>query len=501
MNSIIFLSLIAVFALFFIILIFRVLSWRRIVPTNVVHIVQQGKNTISYGVGKPGGNVYYEWPKWLPKFGVEVRNLPVSNFNVDLHDYAAYDKDRLPFMVDVKAFFRIDDTNKAAEKVASFEELQKQLVDVVKGSVRSILAKEALHHIMEERSIFGTKFTEDVNKDLANWGVIAIKNIELMDIRDAKESKVIDQIMQKKMSAIDAESRIEVAMNKKKATEAELERSKEIEITRAETNQLSEEAKAKSEQAIGIAKAETIKQTGIAEQKSLADVAEAAQKTAAKEMEIVKTKQVRQAEINKESQAINAEATKQTAIIKAEGEKQSASINAEANKIVVETGAAANLLAKQKEAEGIKAAGLAEAEIIAAKGLSEAEAKKQMELASVTAQSTLAKEIGENKPYQEYLINLKQIEVQQVIGVENAKSMGLALSQADLKLLVNSGDVHSGLSKFSDLFSSKGASQLNGIFETLQQTEGGKQIAELAKGFLGTGDSTATPTTPVAPKK
>ena len=48
-----------------------VFSLRRIVPTNVVHIVQRGDKTVSYGVGK-GSNVYYEFPKWLPKIGVEV---------------------------------------------------------------------------------------------------------------------------------------------------------------------------------------------------------------------------------------------------------------------------------------------------------------------------------------------------------------------------------------------------------------------------------------------
>lgn len=64
-------------------LIIYIFSLRRIVPTNVVHIVQRGSDTVSYGVGK-GSNVYYAFPKWLPKFGVEVRELPVSNFDIDL---------------------------------------------------------------------------------------------------------------------------------------------------------------------------------------------------------------------------------------------------------------------------------------------------------------------------------------------------------------------------------------------------------------------------------
>jgi flotillin len=240
-------ALIGIFVLIY------VLSLRRIVPTNVVHIVQRGNQTVSYGT-KKSSNVYYEWPKWLPKLGVTVRVLPVSNFDIELRRYEAYDKDRVPFVVDVKAFFHIADTNVAAEKVESFEELKGQLENVVQGAVRSILAKSKLEEIMEERSIFGKQFTEAVNVDLKNWGVEAIKSIELMDVRDADGSHVIQQIMAKRMSAIDMESRTEVAKNTKLAQQAELMARQEVDVTKAETERIAGEAQAQSQQAIGIAK-------------------------------------------------------------------------------------------------------------------------------------------------------------------------------------------------------------------------------------------------------
>jgi flotillin len=108
-----------------------------------------------------------------------------------------------------------------------------------------------------------------------------------------------------------------------------------------------------------------------------------------------------------------------------------------------------------------------------------------MELASVMAQTTLAQEIGENKPYQEYLIRVKEVEVSQVIGVAQYESMAKALAAADLKLLVNSGDVHSGIGKLSDLFTSKGASQLNGLVEGLKQTEEGKGLMSMLNSLTG----------------
>jgi flotillin len=450
-----------------------IFSLRRIVPTNVVHIVQRGNQTVSYGT-KKSSNVYYEWPGWLPKLGVTVRVLPVSNFDVELRRYEAYDKDRVPFVVDVKAFFHISDTNVAAEKVESFEELKAQLENVVQGAVRSILAKSKLEEIMEERSVFGKQFTEAVNADLQNWGVEAIKSIELMDVRDAEGSQAIHQIMAKRMSAIDMESRIEVAKNQKAAKQAELEAKKEVEVTTAETEKIAGEARAQSQQAIGIAKAESVKKTGIAEQQSISDIAKAERSTAEQQMEVVKINQIKQAEIDKER-----------AIINAEQEKKKMEIQAEADKYRIETEAAAALEAKRKEAEAVKTLGTAEAEIIKAKGISEAESRKAMELAGVTAQTTLAKEIGENKSYQEYLIRVKEVEVSQIVGVAQYESIAKALSEADLKLLVNSGDVHSGIGKLTDLFSAKGASQINGLIEGLKQTEEGKNLISLLNGLSG----------------
>lgn len=460
----------------FVALLIYVLSLRRIVPTNVVHIVQQSYKTVSYGVGK-GSNVYYEFPKWLPRWGVEVRELPVSNFGVDLPKYSAYDKDRVPFEVDVKAFFHIADTNKAAEKVESFQDLLLQLNNVVQGAVRSILAKSKLEQIMEERSMFGQLFTEAVKDDLSSWGVEPVKSIELMDVRDAQGSNVIHQIMAKRISAIDMESRTEVAKNTKSAEQAELEARKDVALTAAETERIAGQAQAASIQAIGIANAEATKNTGIAEQTSISEIAKAEKLTAEEKMEVVKVNQIRQAEINKEN-----------AIINSEQAKRQVEIAAEADKFKIETQAKAELEAKKNEAEATRTVGEAQADVIKAKGLSEAEAKKQMELANVTAQTTLAKEVGENESYQNYLIKIRDIEITGEVNKVQYQSLATALGGADLKLLVNSGDVNSGLGKFSDILSSKGGAVANGLIESLKQTPEGAGILSILS-RLGKGNT------------
>jgi len=445
-----------------------VLSLRRVVPTNAVHIVQRGKQTVSYGVGQESGNVYYEFPEFLPVIGVAKRSLPVSNFDIELRAYSAYDLDRVPFLVDVMAFFHIANPNKAAEKVEDFVELRGQLTDVVRGAVRSILAKSNLEDIMEERATFGKQFTEAVKADLESWGVESVKSIELMDVRDEAGSQVIHNIMAKKKSAIEKESREEVAQNNQLAEQAELQARQKVAVTKANTEKIAGEALAQSNQAIGVAKANSAKASGIADQAALSDIAQAARSTAEQEMEVVKVNQIKQAEIDKEN-----------AIILAEQEKRKLEIAADASKYNVEIAAQAKLEAAKRDAEGTKEVGFAEADVVLANGTSLAESKKLLELARVVAELTLAKDIGENKEYQDYLIRQAEVDVSKVVGIAQQEALGLALSKADLNMIVNSGDVNSGISGFADLLSSKGGTQVSGLIEALKQTPEGKKVLGL----------------------
>lgn len=457
--------------------IFWLLSLRRIVPTNVVHIVQRGQKTTSYGVGK-GSNVYYKFPTWVPALGVEVRELPVSNFEIALEEYSAYDQDRVPFVVDVMAFMRIDDTNVAATRVSSFHELSEQLTFIVQGAVRSILAKSKLEEIMEERPKFSEAFTNAVSDDLKGWGVAHVKGIELMDVRDERGTTVIQSIMAKRISGIDMESRTEVAINNKTAQQAELEARKEVALTAADTEKISGEAEARSRQAIGIADAEAAKKTGIAKQEAISDIAKAEALAKEQEMDVIKVAEIRQADIDKA-----------TVIINTEQAKREIEILAEADQFKIELDATAALNAKIKEADAIKAVGVAEADVISAQGIAQAEAEKLSGLANVTPQITLAQEIGDNEGYQEYLTKVKEIDVSGEVQKIQYESLASALNGADLKLLVNSGDVHSGLGKFSDILSAKGGSQMNGLLESLKQTPEGSKLLEFVNNLTASDEA------------
>jgi flotillin len=413
--------------------------FRTVVSTNDVHIVQSAKNTVSFGKGQQAGNVYYAWPYWVPVIGIRTIRLPVSVFNVSLKDYSAYDIGRVPFHIDIMAFFRIEDSNVAAQRVSTQQELHGQLSAILQGACRSILAQSDIEHILEGRSKFGQLFTEAVTDQLTAWGVVNVKSIELMDIRDAEGSKAIANIMEKKKSLIERDSRTTVAENKRLAQEAEIIAAREVSIRDQE-----------AQEAVGIRTAAKEQAVGIAKEKSHQEIAMQAAITTEKNMAVNRVELVRGAEIERERQIVAADQQKQTLAIKAEGDKKQTVLIAEGH-----------LQRAKLEAEGIQANGAAVAE-----------ADRLKQLASVTAQTTLAEKIGENERYQNYLLGVRGIEAQQQIGVAQAAALG----KAQIKVIANAGSVDDGVKDARELLSSRGGTRLGAMVEAFAQTDVGKAV-------------------------
>ncbi len=428
--------------------LFLAVIWRRVVPTNMVHIVQSSKSTVSYGRGQSAGNTYYEFPAFIPIVGVTVTQFPESVFDLNLKDYDAYDVDRLPFLVDVRAFFRVSDSQIAAQRVSNFAELQGQLGGVLQGAVRSVLAQYTLDHIMSDRATLGKQFSDVVDAGLKEWGVSTVKTIEFMDIRDARDSQVIHNIMAKKKSFIEMESRIEVANNMQAAETKEIEAKRQIALSNTE-----------AQQQVGIRNAEMEKTVGIAKEKSNQEIQLEAKTTTERQMEVRKVEEVKTAEIARD-----------VAVVKAEQDKSVQVVNAEAEKEATATIAAGKLDATKKDAEGIAAVGTAKAE-----------AEKAMLLAPVNAQMVLAKEIGGNQGYQAYLIEVRKVEATQAVGVE----MAAAMAKADLKVIANSGSVQNGVASLGDIFTPAGGTSIAGMLEALSQTDSGKALIDGVTAKLG----------------
>lgn len=437
-------------ALLFVMTVFTAVAFRIVVQTNEMHIVQSASSTVSYGKDQPAGNVYYRWPSWIPVFGVSTIKLPVSVFDQRLDGYAAYDKGRVPFVIDIMAFFRVTDSNVAAQRLHSFQDMMAQLASILQGAVRTILAQSEIEEILEGRGKFGEMFTKEVDHQLEQWGIQTVKSIELMDIRDANDSKVIANIMQKKKSFIEMESRSAVAENKRRAETAEIEAQRAVKVAEQDAYLL-----------IGQRTADQEREVGISREKAKQAVQEQAALTATKLMAVKQVEAVRAAEITRDVQVVAAEQQKKTTVINAEGHKaaQITIAEAEQQKLTL-------------EAEGMLQQTLKHAQGIEAEGRAKGEAEKAIQLASVTAQTTLAKEIGGNPGYQTYLINVRQIEANQIVGVEQAK----ALESADVKIIANSSGPVEGIKSVMDLLTPKGGTQLGAMVEAFAGTEAGQAV-------------------------
>ena len=308
-------------AAFLLLVVIVAMLFRIVVPTNEVHIVQSAKKTMSYGKDTGNGNTYYKFPSWTPIIGVTTIELPVSVFSINIDSYEAYDLGRLPFVLDLTAFFRVSDSNLAAQRVENFQDLRAQLSNIIQGSVRSILSSRRLEDILQIRSELGDDFTKAVGEQLKSWGIEPVKNIELMDIRDTGESKVIKNIMAKKISLIEKESRVEVANNQKDAQIAEIEARQLTEIRDQEAKKL-----------VGLKTVENEREVAISKEQANQLVKEQQKVTQEKHMEVIRVQQVRQAEITKDTEIVKAEQEQKKVEIDALARKNAKIRDAEADK-------------------------------------------------------------------------------------------------------------------------------------------------------------------------
>ncbi len=491
------LGVVAAIVLVVIIAIIVAAKYRTVVPTNMVHIVNSSSGRRVYGKDSEFGNTYYSFPDWIPKIGVNVTQFPTSNFGVELLDYAAYDHKRLPFQVDVQAFFVMENADIVSQRVSDFRELKDHLQKIVSGAVRKVTASLPLERILSARSELSLEFDAEVSEQLKDWGVKAVNSIEFMNIKDANGSTVIQDIQQKEESRINRESREVQAENEQAAKIKEIEAQRKVAMEQENAAQQVGTRTAEKNQAVGIAQEQS--KQAVAEQNKLTTeknmevkrIEETRAAEIAKEVALTQAEQKRQEiTINAESQKVaeitEAEAEKQKQVLAAQAAKEAAELKAEADKIAVQKKAEAEKLAVERKAEADqksvqlsseaqleadkrKAEGtlaIQDAEAVGIKkiGTAKADAEKEMQMASVTAQTELANQIGDNESYQTYLLQVKQIEVNGEIGIAQAK----ALESANIQIVGGSG--------------TDGGLSLGGMLTGLVATDAGKAIVERVAG-------------------
>lgn len=425
-------------------------AYRRVVPSNQVHIVQSSKKSEVYGIGREAGNAYYAWPSFIPGIGVVVSTFSEAIFPITLTRYLAYDSAKVPFVIDVSAFFCVRDAKIVAHRVSNHNELKSQLENVLEGAVRRVLASNTLEVIMESRSVLGSQFSDEVSANLSEWGIETAKTIEFKDIGDATGTNVIANIMAKDVSRIELESRIAVAGNRRAAEIAEINAKREIDVQRQDAMQ---------HVSMRTAEKETI--VGVAQERSVQEIKAEIMKTTERELDIQRMTEIRTAEIKREVSKVATQEMQDNAVIKAETEQKTRLTSATSEKETASIIAEGNLIKSRNEAAGLEAVGNAKAAV-----------EKALQMAPVSAQTELANQIGSNQEYQNYMVRIREVEKEEKIGI----AMAAALENADLKVIANTGDVKTGVTSLSSLLSPTGGVAIGGALEAFANTPTGKMV-------------------------
>lgn len=481
---------------------FTSMAFRRVVPTNMIHIVQSSKSRKIYGTIKGAevevpseGNTYWEWPRWIPFIGVAVTEVPTSIFDITLKDYEAFDSDKLPFNVDVIAFLRVINPLLVAERVDNTSSLAEQVRAVIQGCVRSTMATDQIENIMGARETLSKVFSEAVSKQLGEWGLVLAKSLEFNDIRDSKDSKLIRNIVDKQRARIESESRIQVAEHNQKASLAEADAAKAVALRK---EQVAQET--------GIRAAERLQAVGMADQESKQAVLQASQETATREVELRRVSELGSAEVNRKVAEVQARQHQEVAAINAETQSKVARVNAEADANVARVSAEADakvaLVAAEAEAtssvaiaRGKSEAAALEAQGIEAIGKAKAASEEALLMAPVTAQVELAEKIGSNQQYQEFLIRKEQVAANMQVGLEQAR----AIAGADLKIIANSSDVSKGLTGLGSIVSTQGGFDLASALTAMSSTEEGADVLGGLVKFLSNPKLVGVAGAPVTP--
>ncbi len=443
----------------FIVFIIIAVNLRKVVSTNEVHILQKGKRTIIKGKDFEEWNVYYNFPQWMPWFGVSVTKLPLYVFDIKLEKYQAYDNGKIPFDVDVTAFFIIKDPELAAKRVADFEELKLQLKEIVKWSIRKTLSQYDIQEIMEARGDLATKFYEEITQAVKEWWV-DLKNIEFMDIIDAEWFEVIRNLLEKKRKAIESDSKNEVARKNRDIEIVEAQAKKEAEVKRIENEKEAKLAQIEADKLTRTQEVEKEKLIRLQEEESKKQIFEKQKETKQKELDIKLLEEEREAEIQKVKEIIDAEKSKEIDIKNAEAKARTIELDAEARARAVELDAEAKQGAVEKE-------WLAKAKSIDYIGT--AEAKNKMEMAkalNMFSQTTL-----------EYLTQELNLKYNTKVDLEKAK----ALEKADIKVISTGANGDEGMNSFMDLFTSKGGANVWAMVESFKNTVWEEKFNEIAK--------------------
>ncbi len=419
---------------FLVILVIVLMVLRRVVPPNRADVVVRRSGTKVYS-GDPtlgeqlpgegvafeyGGATYWYVPRFIPRWGMHVRMMPLTMMEIQVVDQVTFAKDNPQFVCDLSLYCRIVNVPTAAARWHLDQPAFKQTVNQLAiNALRVATAKFAIEDTIARRKDLQDSIKDDLTDDFAKWGV-RLESVAIVDIKDTPEKTPVQDIARKKEAEISAESRKMVAI-----------KTKEAEFVEAENWQIAEMRKVEAQEKVGIRT-----------QAKDAEIAKKQQYAATEQMQVKQIQDVRAAEIDKLARIQQAEGDRQATIVRAQGTKQQFALEGEG------------------EGQKRKFVGQGEAAAIEARGLAEGKAKE----AVAKGMNILAKA---GKDY-------RTIDYLQAVQSEFAKAM----QAADIKFISTQPP-----GRFLELFTPQGGASIGGALSAFGQTGGSDELGKLIQGL------------------
>ncbi|NMN93582.1 flotillin family protein [Antrihabitans stalactiti] len=325
--------------------------------------------------------------------GIErVDKMSLEPFNVNINLQNALSNNGVPVSVEAVGLVRIGSNDEAVQTAvqrfltADLHELQRQINEILSGSLRGITAQMTVEDLNSNRDTLARSVVEEAGSDLARIGmeVDVLKIAGISDKNGYLESLGERRIAEVRRDAIvgTAEAERDAQIQSAKARQAgsvaqavadtaiaTANQQRDVELARLRARTEAENAEA--DQAGPLAQATAEKAVGIAREQSEAARVEA--------RTIVEQKRAQQAQAALQADVIApAEAERQAAIARAEGERRASILRAEAAAETSRQTGAAEADARKFAAEALRAERQAEADGLRARLEAEAAGKKQV---------------------------------------------------------------------------------------------------------------------------
>ncbi|WP_046318637.1 flotillin family protein [Mycobacterium sp. UM_Kg1] len=325
--------------------------------------------------------------------GIErVDIMSLEPFNVSINLQNALSNNGVPVNVEAVGLVRIGSADEAVQTAvqrfltSNLDDLQRQINDILAGSLRGITATMTVEDLNSNRDTLARSVVEEAGTDLARIGmeVDVLKIAGISDRNGYLESLGQRRIAEVKRDATvgtaeaERDAQIQSAKARQEGAVAQAEadtaiavanQKRDVELARLRAQTEAENAQA--DQAGPLAHARAEKDVGIA-----VEQAEAARVQARIEVE---QRRAEQAQAALQADVIApAEAQRQADVARAEGQRQAAILAAQAQAEAARQAGEAQADARKAAAEALRVERQAEADGVKAKLLAEAEGKKEI---------------------------------------------------------------------------------------------------------------------------